>query len=133
VQFGASEEDAGDVGCQGRCDEWEIDPTLLRPEHRLDRFDGARRLTGTGADAVVRLHQTRCASHEPSRMFRTGSDASARADTFVGVTDWMARQGLCDRLDRLGPASAAVGFLLAVATVRYGPMQGSAAEASAAW
>ena len=27
VQFGASEEDAGDVGCRGRCDEGEIAPT----------------------------------------------------------------------------------------------------------
>jgi len=51
-------------------------------------------------------------------MFRTDSDSSARADTRVGVTDWMAREGLCDRLDRLGQASAVVGFLLAVQ--RYG-------------
>ena len=65
VQFGAGEEDAVDVGCHGRCDAWEIDPTLLRSEHRLDRFDGARRLTDTGADAVALFHQTRCASTSP--------------------------------------------------------------------
>jgi len=47
----AGEEITGDVGYNGWCDEWEIDPPLLRPEHRLDRFDGTRRLTGTGADA----------------------------------------------------------------------------------
>jgi hypothetical protein len=72
-----------------------IDPALLRSEHRLDRFDGARSLTDTGADAVVRLDQPRCVSHESDRMFRTGSDASARADICVGVNDRIARQGLC--------------------------------------
>ena len=51
-------------------------------------------------------------------MFLTGFDANARADICAGVNDRMARQGLCDRLDRLGPASAVVGFLLAVQ--RYG-------------
>ena len=66
-------------------------------------------------------------------MYRTGSDAGARTDARVGVTDWMVRQGLCDRLDRLGPASAVVGFLLPVATVRYGAVHGSAAGASVAW
>ena len=60
-------------------------------------------------------------------------DAGARTDTCVGVTGWMAREGLCDRLDRLGPASAVVDFLLAVATVRDGPLQGSAAGTRAAW
>ncbi len=110
-----------------------IDPALLRSEHRLDRFDGARRFTDTGADAVVRLDQSRCVSHEPDRMFRTGFDASARADIRVGVNDRMARQGLCNRLDRLGPASEVEGFLLAVATTRKGFVQGSAAGASAMW
>lgn len=83
----AGDEDAGGVGCNGRCAEWEIDSTVLRPEPRLDCFDGARGLTGIGADAVVLVHQTRCATHEPGRMFRTGSDASARADTGVGVNN----------------------------------------------
>jgi len=129
----ASEEDVGDVGCNGRCGEWEIDPTLLRPEHRLDRFGGERLLTDTGADAVVRLDQLRRVSHEPGRMVKTGTDASAQADIRVGVNDWMARQGLCERLDRLGPASAVMGFLFAVATVRKGLVQGLAAGASAMW
>ena len=77
--------------------------------------------------APPRRHRGRCCGpappdplclHEPGRMFRTGSDASARTDTCVDVIDWMAREGLCDRLDRLGQASAVVGFLLAVQ--RYG-------------
>jgi hypothetical protein len=66
-------------------------------------------------------------------MFRTGSDASARADIRVGDNDRMARQGLCNRLDRLGPTSAVEGFLLAVATIRKGLVQESAAGASAMW
>jgi hypothetical protein len=74
---------------------WEIDPTLLRPEHRLDRFDGARHIAGTVADAVARLHQNRCAAHEPDRMFQTGSDAGTQANTLIGVNDRMERQGLC--------------------------------------
>lgn len=83
----AGEEDAGGVGCNGRCAEWEIDPILLRPEPRLDRFNGVHGLTGIWADAVVLVHQTRCATHGSGRMVRTGSDASARSDTGVGVND----------------------------------------------
>jgi hypothetical protein len=71
---------------------------------------------------------SRVRSHVPDRL-----DAGARTDTCAGVTGWMTRQGLCDRLDRLGPASAVMGFLLAVATVRDGPIQDSAAGTRAAW
>lgn len=128
----AGEEDAGGVGRNDWCAEWEIDSTVLRPEPRLDRFDGARGLTGIGADALVLVHQTRCATHEPDCMFRIGSDASARVDTGVGVNAWVASQGLfCEPLVILGPARAVAGFILAVATVRKGPVQGSAAGASA--
>ena len=75
----------GRFGFKGRFDECDIDPTLLRPEHRLDRVDGARRLAGTVADAVVRLHQNRFASHDPDRVFRTGSVL------LVSMTGWSVR------------------------------------------
>ena len=83
----------GMFGFTGRFDEWEIDSTLLRPEHRLDRFDGARRLAGTVADAVVRLHQNRFASHDPDRVFRTGSVTQALEPIhlLVSMTGWSVR------------------------------------------
>ena len=75
----AGEEDAGGVGRNGRCAEWEIDSTVLRPEPRLDHFDGARGLTGIGADTVAMVHQTdplclsRAWLHVPDRLRRKRS------------------------------------------------------------
>ena len=111
----AGDKDTWDVGFSGS--EWRLRDrsTRLRPEHRLDRFDGARRLmdtwpmpwSGSTRTAVLFMNPIACSGQVLTQTF---------SDTLVGVNGQMARQGLYDsRLDRLGQASA--GFLLAVATV----------------
>lgn len=69
---------------------------------------------------IVLLDQSRCVIHESDLMSRIGSDASARADIRVGVNGRMASQGLCNRLDRLGPASAVEDSIRTVATIKNG-------------
>ena len=60
VQFGASEEDAGDVGCRGRCDEGEIAPTA----RAASQAPGPMLWSGSSRPVVP----PRARSHVPDRL-----------------------------------------------------------------